>query len=214
MSRFLVQVNKDGGYANIQNNGLYENHLWAEKPRDVDHGQVKAGDELIIYCTSNVRVHGQSIAFAVGVERVSPDHVKFELGTPRWFTSPLKLANIRTLVSQHRLSEVFGKCGQQGFNIAHIDPTAVDQLMSLVGADFRPNSTADTETFAPVTPATIEREEYKCEHIIEDGCFLDHPTLEAMLQRLQAKQNLILQGPPGTGKTWAGQKAGLRPHRA
>ena len=50
--------------------------------------------------------------------------------------------------------------------------------------------------------------------IVTDGCFLDQPTLESMLHRLQTKQNIILQGPPGTGKTWLAKKIGLRPHRA
>ena len=47
---------------------------------------------------------------------------------------------------------------------------------------------------------------YTTDDIIEDGCFLDRPVLDAMLQRLEIKQNLILQGPPGTGKTWLAKK--------
>jgi 5-methylcytosine-specific restriction protein B len=47
---------------------------------------------------------------------------------------------------------------------------------------------------------------YSIDNIINDGCFLDRPTLEAMLQRLLSKQNLILQGPPGMGKTWLAKK--------
>ena len=43
-------------------------------------------------------------------------------------------------------------------------------------------------------------------NIISDGCFLDRATLEAMLQGVQAKRNMILQGPPGTGKTWLAKK--------
>lgn len=42
--------------------------------------------------------------------------------------------------------------------------------------------------------------------IMSDGCFLDHFTLESMLQRLQTKRNLILHGPPGTGKTWLAKR--------
>ena len=42
--------------------------------------------------------------------------------------------------------------------------------------------------------------------ILADGCFLDQPTLEKMLRRLQTKQNIILQGPPGTGKTWLAKR--------
>lgn len=47
---------------------------------------------------------------------------------------------------------------------------------------------------------------YSTDSIIEDGCFIDPDKLEAMLERLRAKQNLILQGPPGTGKTWLAKK--------
>ena len=47
---------------------------------------------------------------------------------------------------------------------------------------------------------------YTISSIIADGCFLPRTELEAMLQRLSTKQNLILQGPPGTGKTWLAKK--------
>ena len=47
---------------------------------------------------------------------------------------------------------------------------------------------------------------YPISNILDDGCFLDRPTLDAMLERLRTKQNLILQGPPGTGKTWLAKR--------
>ena len=47
---------------------------------------------------------------------------------------------------------------------------------------------------------------YDITNIISDGCFLNHSTLESMLQCLQSKRNIILQGPPGTGKTWLAKK--------
>ena len=55
-------------------------------------------------------------------------------------------------------------------------------------------------------PVPVPAPTYSVDDIIADGCFLDQPTLEAMLQRLLSKQNLILQGPPGTGKTWLAKK--------
>ena len=55
-------------------------------------------------------------------------------------------------------------------------------------------------------PPSEPTQSYAIDDIIADGCFLDRPTLEAMLQRLQTKQNIILQGPPGTGKTWLAKK--------
>ena len=78
MEKFLVQVNKDGGYANIMGNRLYANDQWITKPRDKDHGGVNPGDQLLIYCTNNVPVHGKSLAFGVDVDEVSSDRVTFQ----------------------------------------------------------------------------------------------------------------------------------------
>ena len=89
MNRFLVQVNKDGGYANITNNKRYQNHLWHQKPRDAHHGEVKIGDELVIYCTGSVPDHGKSIVFSAVVLAVSDDNITFELGNLCWFPAPL-----------------------------------------------------------------------------------------------------------------------------
>ncbi len=207
MSAFLVQVNKDGGYANIQNNSLYENHLWTVKPRDTDHGQVKVGDELFIYCTGNVPKHGRSLAFKVAVEGVSHDHVTFQLGKTDWFPYPLRLPSIRELVAQNSLPNQFSKCGQQGFNIVRIDTHSADQLMSLVTVGSP--AAADPEATSTVTAeATVpsQSEKYTVQNIIGEGCFFDLPRLEVMLHRLRTKQNLILQGPPGTGKTWLAKR--------
>ena len=41
---------------------------------------------------------------------------------------------------------------------------------------------------------------------MSDGCFLDPNVIHQILDRLRAKQNLILQGPPGTGKTWLAKR--------
>jgi len=49
-------------------------------------------------------------------------------------------------------------------------------------------------------------ESYSLDHILADGCFIPRDRLESILQRLQAKKNLILQGPPGTGKTWLARR--------
>ena len=47
---------------------------------------------------------------------------------------------------------------------------------------------------------------YTVDDIINEGCFLERGRLEAILDRLRSKRNLILQGPPGTGKTWLAKK--------
>ncbi|MCY3617238.1 MAG: AAA family ATPase [Acidimicrobiaceae bacterium] len=47
---------------------------------------------------------------------------------------------------------------------------------------------------------------YSVDDIVKEGCFLERDRLETILERWQAKKNLILQGPPGTGKTWLARK--------
>lgn len=47
---------------------------------------------------------------------------------------------------------------------------------------------------------------YSVADILQEGCFLDNVSLEAMLVTLRRKKNLILQGPPGTGKTWLARR--------
>ena len=132
INRFLVQVNKDGGFANIINNGLYENHRWMDKPLDRAHGEVKAGDELVIYCTSNVPNHSMSLAFSVAVKTVSSDNVSFEVEDPVYFASPLKLPEINDLVNEGKLPGVFRKCGHQGFNIEKLDPNSAKTVLGLL----------------------------------------------------------------------------------
>ena len=59
------------------------------------------------------------------------------------------------------------------------------------------------------SPPSLEIEgspSYSIESILSDGCFLPQSTLETILHRLRAKQNIILQGPPGAGKTWLSKR--------
>ncbi|MCY4558183.1 MAG: AAA family ATPase [Chloroflexi bacterium] len=189
MSTFLVQVNKNAGYPNITQNRRYENNLWTTKPRDTDHGKVKPGDALLVYCAHGVPSCGRSLAFSVIVDHVSSDNVTFELGEPLWFPSPVKYRDIGGLVDADVLPVEFRKCGQQGFNIKEIEASAWELAPDLVGLEETTSSTA-----------------YSLDDIRADGSFLDQGQLEVMLQRLQDKRNLILQGPPGTGKTWLAKK--------
>ncbi len=193
MDRFLVQVNGDGGFANISNNRRYTNDRWMEKTFDQDHGEVKAGDELLIYCTSNVPKHSQSLAFSVAVKSVSSDHVTFEVEDPQYFASPLIRDNILELTEQGELPDVFRFCGHQGFNIRKLTPDEAEAVLGLLNSD----------------PGGIEPEDtqsYSIADIIKDGCFLEESRLAGILGRLQDKKNLILQGPPGTGKTWLAKR--------
>ncbi len=63
----------------------------------------------------------------------------------------------------------------------------------------------DEGNTAPEDDEVLEPQ-YSVKDIVEEGCFLELPRLEAILQRWRVKKNLILQGPPGTGKTWLAKK--------
>lgn len=79
-------------------------------------------------------------------------------------------------------------------------------------------SAKDDDSDTPVTPAAepsapapapaveAQHEPYDVSAIRDDGGFVSESELEAMLERLRAKKNLILQGPPGTGKTWLARR--------
>ena len=201
MDRFLVQVSKDIGYANIIGFHRYENHLWTAKPRDNDHGDVKAGDELFVYCTGSVPNYGATLAFKVVVQDVSPDNVRFGLDEPKFFPAPLMRQIVQDLVAQKRLPEEFRKCGQQGFNIVKIQTEISEEAMALIEG----RRTQPIPELGPIPEAEPDVP-YSIDDIMADGCFLDRDRLEGMLDRLRSKKNLILQGPPGTGKTWLAKK--------
>lgn len=55
-----------------------------------------------------------------------------------------------------------------------------------------------------VTPAPP----YDAQSIVDEGCFLPKDRIEAAVELLRRKKNLILQGPPGTGKTWLAKRLG------
>ena len=198
MDRFLVQVSGNDGFVNIMSNSRYENDRWMDKPRDSDHGEVRPGDELVIYCTSNVPNHGRSLAFSAIVMTVSPDHVSFELEEPVFYISSLKLTKIRELVNEGKLPDVFRKCGQQGFNIQRLDSNSAKTVVALLNGV----PPLGDDGFEPPDSERGDLQAYTIKDIISDGCFLEGSRLEAILDRLKAKKNLILQGPPGTGKTW------------
>ena len=99
MERFLVQVNKASGHPNITENHRYENHAWMKKNRDRDHREVKAGDELLVYCTGDVPTYGATVAYRVAVNGVSQDHIVFELGEPEIFSSPLNRQAVHDLAA-------------------------------------------------------------------------------------------------------------------
>ena len=198
MDRFLLQVSKEMGYANIANNQRYDNGRWAEKPRDKDHGEVKPGDELIVYCTGDVPKHRSSLAFSAVVKDVSPDNVRFELEEPRWFTSPLKFQKIRDLVRLRELPEAFSKCGQQGFNIIKLDSLAVEQINSILLAKADQAKTGQDDGVEQTGLQVLANEVLLCAEF-----------LEKINTLLKDKKQIIFQGPPGTGKTYIARKLAM-----
>ena len=64
---------------------------------------------------------------------------------------------------------------------------------------------ASDEIVVPAPPI----EPYCVDDILEDGCFFARGKVEAMIERLRSKKNLILQGPPGTGKTWLAKRLAM-----
>ncbi|MBB3973366.1 McrB family protein [Hansschlegelia beijingensis] len=59
----------------------------------------------------------------------------------------------------------------------------------------------------PVQPAT-PAPPYDAQSILNEGCFLGKDRIEAAVELLRRKKNIIIQGPPGTGKTWLAKRLG------
>jgi hypothetical protein len=153
MDTFLLQVNGTAGYPNIRDNRRYQNPSWATKGRDRDHGEVKSGDMLLVYCTGNAIDNGRCLAFSVDVRDVSEDHVTFHLDEPRWFRSPLHRSDIYSLVDDRQLPNIFRSCGLQGFNIARLDPDVAKQVLKYV----EPDSPEPVPPISPPVPSVEPR---------------------------------------------------------
>ncbi len=151
MDTFLVQVSANLGYANITNNRRYENEMWEGKRRNRDHGDVKPGDKLLVYCTGSIPEHGMSLAFSVGVKDVTNHNITFHLDEPYWFPSPLGRSAIYSLVAEGKLPDIFRRCGSQGFNITKLEPLDAQKVLEFVEAQ-RP-SDQPLGTDVPGSPA-------------------------------------------------------------
>ncbi len=64
-----------------------------------------------------------------------------------------------------------------------------------------------TAAAAPPSPSS-SLSRYDARAIVEEGCFLPRAKIDAAIELLRRKKNLILQGPPGTGKTWLAKRLG------
>lgn len=145
MNHFLVQIQLKG-YKTIREMGSYSNEHWEsnddkmENENNKDHGMVRSGDRLLVYCGSKVpnkdlpsKDYQTSLAFSVDVRSVSKDRTTFELGDLKWFSNPLKLKTIQEyVIDKGELGKVFLKCGTHGFNITKLKREAAEQLLNLV----------------------------------------------------------------------------------
>ena len=147
-------------------------------------------------CTSNVPKHGKSLAFSVVVNDVSADNVTFKLDNPRWFSFPLKLGDIKDLLLRDELPDVFWGCGQQGFNIAKIESSVAERVLSLA-------NTGQGDWAEPTKPPQTN-----VYQTLANNLHFTSEFLENIDNLLTDKKQVIFQGPPGTGKTYVAQKAG------
>ncbi len=63
--------------------------------------------------------------------------------------------------------------------------------------------TSNTPALSSVSPLV-----YDAQSIVDEGCFMPRAQVDAAIELLRRKKNLILQGPPGTGKTWLAKRLG------
>ena len=159
MDTFLLQVSgTDLGYPNIRDNRRYQNPSWAGKRRDRAHGEVKAGDTLLVYCTASAIENGMCLAFSVKVRGVSEDNATLHLDEPRWFPSPIYRPEVYRLVDEGRLPDVFRRCGRQGFNIAKLDQEVAQQALGVLDSDSRrqPSSGPSNSPLATISETQLE----------------------------------------------------------
>ena len=135
MDRFLLQVNANLGYADITNERRYMNPVWMNQTKDRDQGDVKPGDEILVYCTGSVPDYGMTLAFSVTVREVSDDRATLSLDEPYFFPSPLSRSNIQALIAEGKLDPIFKRCGIQWFNITKLHPEAAERALKLLDAD-------------------------------------------------------------------------------
>jgi predicted Mrr-cat superfamily restriction endonuclease len=126
---FLVQVNEFGS-KNILNNNIYEHQNWYQTPRDKDHGIVQSGDILLVYFASQSIQYKKQLKKIYRVIDVKENHVSFQLSEEIELNG-LTLDTIKEAIKTGKLSTIFNKISQQGFNITKIDKTDYDSILFL-----------------------------------------------------------------------------------
>jgi hypothetical protein len=116
----------------------YRNDTWSkEDRRDRDFGEVKTGDIIIQYRTSNVKNSPSQIKniFNVkGIENIEEDKIYphiLRLEFNRVLNHGCDFSTIRWLVSDGTLSEKMKNCGKRGFSICKVQYKDYQTLIDL-----------------------------------------------------------------------------------
>lgn len=150
-----------------------------------------------------------------GVMRHSEAAKRLQALVPTW-TSTLPGSHIVSWARLVGLVQLDGSTGggrliltDDGEDYAAALPVDFERLWRLtpeldVEVDGIPGEDAVPVPIPPTTPASP----YDAQSILDEGCFLEKERVEAAVELLRRKKNLILQGPPGTGKTWLAKRLG------
>ena len=122
--------------------------------------------------------------------RVAIPVPKNATGLDRFLSTVFLLADVRT--ESDDLDQP-SEANPDQSSLAQTSTTQVDALKRAVG-------------ILPPLPEPEAEPPYTVRSIEADGCFLDPGELDALLNRLETKKNIVLQGPPGTGKTWLAKR--------
>lgn len=78
--------------------------------------------------------------------------------------------------------------------------------------DLADSQIMEIESDDVATPSTAKGSSdpdlYDVDAIVRESCFLPREEIQAAVDMLRRKKNVILQGPPGTGKTWLARRLG------
>lgn len=139
MTVFVIQVS--GGETTHKETGakywwqepieknVYINYDWDKKQVMTDAWKnIKEGDKVIVYCTSNVEPYPSQLShvFSVWKVELSSEKAKLYLKDKKELRQPMSRDEILEKVESRELSEGMGRCGSQGFNIWQVAESDTD----------------------------------------------------------------------------------------
>jgi hypothetical protein len=127
-SYFLVQISNIG-FNVLLNENKYVNNKWMLSIKDKDQGKVKINDFIVTYFTGHVYFLKQQIRYIFEIKEILNNNNELKLSLYSEIR-PIKLQEIRKLVSYNLLSRNFSYCGQQGFNICKISENDFKEIYS------------------------------------------------------------------------------------